>query len=112
MPNTHFFPVAYYAALKIGATVVNCNPLYTVSELTHILSASDSKIIITLDLALTFDKAEALAKKGLCENVVVAHFPNALPTLKKKFCSSFLKVKTCPNPMPLPSARKWYIGTI
>lgn len=83
MPNTHFFPIAYYAALKIGATVVNCNPLYTVSELTHILSASDSKIIITLDLALTFEKAEALAKKGLCEKVVVAHFPNALPTLKK-----------------------------
>ena len=83
MPNSHFFPIAYYAALKIGATVVNCNPLYTVSELTHILKSSNSKIIVTLDLALTFEKAEALAQKGLCEKIVVAHFPNALPTLKK-----------------------------
>jgi len=83
MPNSHFFPVAYYAALKIGATVVNCNPLYTVPELTHILKSSKSKIIITLDLALTFDKAAALAEDGLCENILVAHFPNALPTLKK-----------------------------
>ncbi|MGJ8528007.1 long-chain-fatty-acid--CoA ligase [Maritalea sp.] len=83
MPNTHFFPIAYYAALKIGATIVNCNPLYTVSELTHILKSSNSKIIVTLDLDLTFKKAEALAQKGLCEKLVVAHFPNALPTLKK-----------------------------
>jgi len=83
MPNTHFFPIAYYATLKIGATVVNCNPLYTVPELTHILKNSNAKIVITLDLALTYEKAEALAKDGLCEKIVVAHFPNALPPLKK-----------------------------
>ncbi|WP_299348416.1 long-chain fatty acid--CoA ligase [uncultured Maritalea sp.] len=83
MPNSHFFPIAYYAALKIGATIVNCNPLYTVPELTHILKNSNCKVIITLDLALTFDKAEALAQDNLCEKILVAHFPNALPTLKK-----------------------------
>lgn len=83
MPNSHYFPIAYYAALKIGATIVNCNPLYTVPELTHILKSSNCKIIVTLDLALTFDKAEALAESGLCENILVAHFPNALPPLKK-----------------------------
>lgn len=83
MPNSHYFPIAYYAVLKIGAAIVNCNPLYTVPELTHNLKSSNAKVIITLDLALTFDKAEALAKDGLCEKIVVAHFPNALPTLKK-----------------------------
>jgi len=96
MPNTHYFPVAYYAALKIGATVVNCNPLYTIPELTHILKASDSKIIVTLDLALTYDKAEALSAAGLCENIVVASFPKALPTIKTVLYS-LLKRKDLAN---------------
>ena len=83
MPNCPFFPAAYYAALKIGATVVNCNPLYTVVELSHILKNSDARFIVTTDLELTFSKAEALINEGLAEGAIVAHFPNALPGLKK-----------------------------
>jgi long-chain acyl-CoA synthetase len=83
LPNTPFFPVIYYAALKIGATIVNCNPLYTHSELTHILKNSDADILVTTDLKLTLEKAEKLVKEGLAKKLVVSHFPTALPTLKK-----------------------------
>ena len=38
LPNTPFYVVSYYAVLMAGGTVVNCNPLYTVHELTHIAS--------------------------------------------------------------------------
>ena len=30
LPNTPFYPIAYYAVLRAGGIVVNCNPLYTV----------------------------------------------------------------------------------
>ena len=33
LPNTHFFVVAYYGALKAGATVVNLNQLYAEAEI-------------------------------------------------------------------------------
>ncbi|WP_424983636.1 long-chain-fatty-acid--CoA ligase [Maritalea sp. S77] len=83
LPNTPFFPVIYYAALKIGATIVNCNPLYTHSELTHILKNSDADILVTTDLKLTLEKAEKLMQEGMANKLVVSHFPTALPTLKK-----------------------------
>ncbi len=83
LPNTPFFPVMYYAALKIGASIVNCNPLYTHSELTHILKNSDADILVTTDLKLTLEKAEKLMQDGMADRLIVSHFPNALPTLKK-----------------------------
>ncbi|AVX03268.1 long-chain-fatty-acid--CoA ligase [Maritalea myrionectae] len=83
LPNTPFFPVMYYAALKVGASIVNCNPLYTHSELVHILKNSDADILVTTDLKLTLEKAEKLMQEGMADKLIVSHFPNALPTLKK-----------------------------
>jgi long-chain acyl-CoA synthetase len=79
LPNTPFYVVSYYAVLLAGGTVVNCNPLYTTSELTHIVGGSDTDLIITLDLKLIFDKAEALVKAGHCSRIIACHFPQALP---------------------------------
>jgi long-chain acyl-CoA synthetase len=67
--------------LKVGGVVVNCNPLYTINELTHITQNAASDLLITLDLKLTFDKAEALVQTGLCKRLIVCHFPQALPPL-------------------------------
>ena len=59
--------------------MVNCNPLYTVHELSHITSNAGAKLVVTLDLKQIFDKAEALVKAGLCERIIACHFPQALP---------------------------------
>jgi long-chain acyl-CoA synthetase len=83
LPNTPFYVVAYYAVLRTGATVVNCNPLYTVHELKHIVSNSGADILVTLDLQALFEKAEALAEAGHVGTLITCHFPNALPTFKK-----------------------------
>ena len=58
LPNCPAFVVFYFAILKTGATVVNCNPLYTVEELDHQLKDSEVEILVTLDLARLFDKAD------------------------------------------------------
>ncbi|MEQ1768294.1 MAG: long-chain fatty acid--CoA ligase [Devosia sp.] len=83
LPNTPFFPVAYYGTLLAGGTVVNCNPLYTVHELGHIVGNSHAEIVVTLDLKVIFEKAEALAAAGHVKKLIVCHFPEALPMVKK-----------------------------
>jgi long-chain acyl-CoA synthetase len=83
LPNTPFYVIAYYAVLRIGGIVVNCNPLYTVSELGHIVGNSGAELMVTLDLKLLFDKAEALVEAGHVKKLIVCHFPDALPGLKK-----------------------------
>ncbi|WP_338721003.1 long-chain fatty acid--CoA ligase [Devosia sp. XK-2] len=83
LPNTPFYPIAYYGVLRAGGTVVNCNPLYTVSELGHITSNAGADVLVTLDLKLMFEKAEALVAAGYVKKLIVAHFPAALPLVKK-----------------------------
>ena len=83
LPNTPFYVVAYYGVLRAGGTVVNCNPLYTVHELSHIVANSGAEVIVTLDLKQLFEKAEALVEAGHGKSVIACHFPDALPGLKK-----------------------------
>ena len=83
LPNTPFYPIAYYGVLRAGGTVVNCNPLYTVPELSHITANAGADIMVTLDLQQIYEKGEALQKAGHVKKLIVAHFPNALPLIKK-----------------------------
>ncbi|HHY51404.1 MAG TPA: long-chain fatty acid--CoA ligase, partial [Alphaproteobacteria bacterium] len=82
LPNCPFYVVAYYAILRTGATVVNCNPLYTVPELTHIVASSGADLMVTLDLMQLFEKAEALTEAGHVKSLIVCHFSAALPGTK------------------------------
>ncbi len=49
MPNVLQNPIAIFAALRAGFTVVNTNPLYTPRELKHQLSDSGAKAIIVME---------------------------------------------------------------
>jgi long-chain acyl-CoA synthetase len=82
LPNTPFYVVAYYGVLMAGGTVVNCNPLYTVAELSHMVANSGAELMVTLDLLQLFPKAEALVKAGHVKGLIVCAFPTALPPLK------------------------------
>jgi long-chain acyl-CoA synthetase len=83
LPNTPFYVIAYYAVLRAGGIVVNCNPLYTVHELTHICSNANAEVLITLDLKQMWMKAEALQQAGHVKKIIACHFPQALPLLKR-----------------------------
>ncbi len=83
LPNTPFFPVAYYAVLLCGGTVVNCNPLYSSNELSHIIGNSGADLLITLDLTVVFEKAEKLMERGDVKKAIVGHFPDVLSGIKK-----------------------------
>jgi long-chain acyl-CoA synthetase len=82
LPNSPTFVIYYYAVLKAGGTIVNFNPLYSLEELEFQIRDSGTKVMVTLDLALTFDKINALLKRGAVDNAVIASFPALLPSLK------------------------------
>ena len=80
--NCPAFVVYYFGILKTGATVVNCNPLYTVEELDHQIKDSETEFLVTLDLAALFEKADALLERGNLKTVVICPFADMLPPLK------------------------------
>ena len=61
LPNTLQYPVTLFAVLRLGAVVVNVNPLYTARELNHTLNDSGAEVIIVME---TFAKTLEEAKKG------------------------------------------------
>ncbi|GHA37638.1 dicarboxylate--CoA ligase PimA [Devosia pacifica] len=89
LPNTPFYPVAYFAVLMAGGTVVNCNPLYTVPELEHIVGDAGAELLITIDLKQVFPKAEALLEHGTVKSAIVCEFATALPLVKRLMFSAF-----------------------
>jgi long-chain acyl-CoA synthetase len=82
LPNTPTFLIFYYGVLKAGGTVVNFNPLYSLDEIAFQIRDSGTKVMVTLDLALLFEKVEAMLARGILEKAVVARFPSLLPPLK------------------------------
>ncbi len=60
LPNTFQYPVCLFAVLRIGAVVVNVNPLYTARELNHQLKDSGAETIIVMEnFASTLQEAQA-----------------------------------------------------
>ncbi len=59
MPNVLQYPVAVFAALRAGLTVVNTNPMYTARELRHQLHDTGAVAVIVIDL-FAHTLAEAL----------------------------------------------------
>lgn len=82
LPNCPTYIIYYFAILKLGGTVVNFNPLYTVEELSQQVSDSETALMITLDLKTLFEKVEALIAKGVLPKAVVCSFPALLPASK------------------------------
>jgi long-chain acyl-CoA synthetase len=82
LPNSPTYIVFYFAVLKIGAIVVNFNPLYTVEELSFQVRDSETDLMITLDLKVLFDKVEALLSSGVLNRAVVCSFAALLPVAK------------------------------
>jgi long-chain acyl-CoA synthetase len=83
LPNTPYYPIAYFATLAAGGIVVNVNPLYVERELNHLLADSGAEIIITCDIAEIHARVvKAAADNGL-RHVVTCPIADVLPPLKR-----------------------------
>jgi long-chain acyl-CoA synthetase len=105
LPNTPTFIVYFYAVLKAGGTVVNYNPLYTVSELAGQVKDSDTELMITLDLKVLFEKVDTLLQSGTLNRAVVCSFPGLLPSAKAALFRMF-KSKDLARPAQSPARER------
>ncbi|MFL5256081.1 MAG: long-chain-fatty-acid--CoA ligase [Rhodopila sp.] len=83
LPNSPYYVIFYYAALKVGAVVVNVNPLYVVRELRHQIEDSGTTTMIVPDLAAIFDKVAACLEQTGMTRIVVCPFADILPPAKR-----------------------------
>ena len=79
LPNSPYFIISYYAVLKAGGTVVNFNPLYAERELVHQIEDSETDIMITMDLHLTYDKMQKMLHATRLEKVIICPIQDLLP---------------------------------
>jgi len=79
LPNSPYFLISYYAALKAGSTVVNFNPLYAERELGNQIEDSETDIMITTDLTMLYDKMHKMLHGTRLEKLIMCRFTDILP---------------------------------
>jgi long-chain acyl-CoA synthetase len=70
MPNCPQFVFTYYAAMRIGAVVLQVNPKYTARELEFLLSDSEARHLFTVDAV--YSTVRQLSGKVSLKEVIVA----------------------------------------
>ena len=81
MPNLIQYPLAIFAILKIGAIVVNINPLYTSNEIDFLLGNSGARVVIVLDMMA--GKLDSIYEKHKLEHVIVTKYADLYPFPKR-----------------------------
>ena len=77
LPNSPQFVIAFYGALRAGAIVVPCNPLYTAPELQHQLADSGATVVVVLSRLYPVVKA-ARANTSV-EHAIVTNIKEEMP---------------------------------
>ncbi|MCU0490756.1 MAG: long-chain fatty acid--CoA ligase [Chloroflexaceae bacterium] len=83
LPNSPHFVISFFAAMRLGAIIVNNNPTYTSRELKHQLEDSGAETIILLNLF--WPRLREVQAETPVKRVIVAHVFDTLP-----FPASFL----------------------
>ncbi|MEN7536015.1 long-chain-fatty-acid--CoA ligase [Aurantiacibacter flavus] len=79
LPNTPYSVIVYFAVLRLGAIVVNLNPLYSEHELEFLIADSGAKIIAVPDLEALHGKVAAAHGKSALERILLCPMADVLP---------------------------------
>ncbi len=82
LPNIPQAVIANFAIFRIGAVVVQNNPLYTERELSYQLNDSDAEVIVTLSLLVP--RIETIQSQTKISKIIGCHIHTFLPFLKKQ----------------------------
>jgi len=79
LPNIPQFPEVFFGILKAGAVCVNCNPVYTPTELNHQLCDSEAKAVFCMDHPEFYKSTVKAIKETDVETVVICNIKSYLP---------------------------------
>jgi long-chain acyl-CoA synthetase len=81
LPNSPHFVIAFFAAMRIGAVIVNNNPTYTSRELKHQLVDSGAETIVMLNLF--WPRLHEVQAETPVKRVVIVHVFDTLAPVPK-----------------------------
>jgi long-chain acyl-CoA synthetase len=96
--NTPHFLISLYATMRIGATAIPVNPIYTPDEISYIIQNSDAKAVIALDQLLPLVEQAAGAFPTVAHYIICETDPStpekiaALPASVKNKVRSFTQL--------------------
>jgi long-chain acyl-CoA synthetase len=79
MPNCLSYPVVAFGVLKAGCVLVNTNPLYTASEMTHQFGDSGARALVIIDMFA--DRLDEVLPATQIETVVTVRISEFFPTV-------------------------------
>ncbi len=89
MPNIIQYPITVFSILKIGAVVVNINPLYTESEMSYILQNSGAQVAFVMDaMARTLNK---IHESGILKQIIVTSLADHYSFFKRHIFNFAIK---------------------
>lgn len=77
LPNSPHFLITFFAAMRLGAIIVNINPTYTSRELKHQLDDSGTETIVLLNLF--WPRLREIQSSTNIKRTIVAHIFDTLP---------------------------------
>lgn len=83
MPNCPQYVMCYFAALKVGATVVNFNPLYSEKEISYQILDANVETIVTVNLANVYPKLVPFIGKTALKRIIGCKFEEAMGLAKR-----------------------------
>ena len=81
LPNCPQNVIAFFAALRLGAVVVEHNPLYTETEMAHQLADCGAEVVVCLDKV--YGTVEAVRSRTSVREIVVASVVDYLPAKER-----------------------------
>jgi len=81
LPNCPQHVIAFYAVLRLGAIVVEHNPLYTSRELRHLFEDHQARVVIAWDKAVP--AIQAFPADVEIDHIVSVNILKAFPTVKR-----------------------------
>lgn len=97
LPNVPHFPPVFFGALKTGALVVTCNPMYKAAELNFQLKDSGASIVFVLDHPVFTPTCYEAIKGTNVKTVVVCSVKSFLPKAKAVLGSALKKIPKSPS---------------
>lgn len=98
LPNVPHYVAAYYGAMRIGATIVNYSPLYTVEELAHQVEDSGTRILITLSAKALLPNALQVMERCGLEHLIVGSVEGGLSLGKSLYYRWFKSSQSVRRP--------------
>jgi long-chain acyl-CoA synthetase len=110
LPNCPQNVITFFAALRVGAIVVEHNPLYTETEMAHQLADCGAEVVVCLDR--TYDTIAAVRARTSLREVIVTSVIDYLPGIRRYVAPFTKKGKDISAPIPKDAPVRQFLSLL